>query len=172
MSDSFDHPEFMRVDTRYRQYASAPGGIPAAVAIPRANKAVAELKGRFVWEFGADMTMLEGLLGMVKEQGQANGPTVGKAYHRCRRIRDLAGTFGYRIVTDVADRLCELLYRIQAADTLSVEAVDLCYAGLVKVSSPDGEAMSDDDKRALLAHLDEAIDRLPRVFNPEEVKSL
>jgi hypothetical protein len=56
--------------------------------------------------------ILEDLLAKARNSGDFDQETFDAAYLKTAHIRNLGSTFGHEMVTAVADRLCELLYRL------------------------------------------------------------
>jgi hypothetical protein len=111
------------------------------------------------------------LVDQVKKAGGGPDslPLLEQIYNRCRRVRDLGDTFGYALSTQVADRFCEMVYRMRHAGTCQTHEVETCYSALKLVSTPEFKGTAADSSGPLLAGLDKVVGRYPRVFDPKKV---
>ena len=70
------------------------------------------------------------------------------AYTKTAQIRDLGGTFEFPLTTEVADGLCELIYRLRRAGMYSRDALQTQF-GALKLVSPKRTKASKGTRRSL-----------------------
>lgn len=175
MSDSQDKTEPVAADTakaevqivkiksRFAMLALRDGGKSAAALIDAADAFLQTERKRYhAWVSDAlqalDVT-LDQLPGSIPEALQA-------AYGQAMQIRDLGGTFGAPLVTEAADSLCELLYRLYSAELYSHEAIAMHQSTLRLVCAANQNKTTPAGIAELLAGLRKIVARYPRPLPP------
>lgn len=87
---------------------SPPTGKPLTEALQEAGAALDDLANDYPLQALARVADLEGALHALPADGAA-GDALGKIYAIAHEMRGLGGTFGFPLVTDIADSLCALL---------------------------------------------------------------
>ena len=78
-------------------------------AIRAAEEAVAELAASFTTWVGEDLDRAVAALGRAKSAPGANGADVQEIFGICHNIKGQAGSFGYDLMTRIANLLCDYL---------------------------------------------------------------
>jgi hypothetical protein len=105
-------------------------GKSAAALIAAADRFIQSERGRFLeWATG-DLAALEDVLARLHDCKGRDAALAETAYRKTSQIRDLGGTFGYPRITEIADSLCELLYRLRQAGLYSRDAIAMHEAAL------------------------------------------
>ncbi len=149
------------VTSRFSRLALRDGGPSASAALAAAESFIAQEQEKYFAWVAADLEQLDRLLNMLAaapEDGAANEA----AYLQAARIRDLGGSFGHDAITQAADSLCELLYRLRAAGLYNQEAISAHRAALKLVCAISFGAMPPESGPALLAGLRQVVEKYPR----------
>jgi hypothetical protein len=155
--------QVLHIKSRFAMLATRPGGKSAAALIGAADTFLRNERGRYLdWVDAAlhrlDVT-LEELPGTIPEALQT-------AYHQAMQIRDLGATFGAPLVTEAADSLCELLYRLQSAGLYNAEAIATHQSVLRLVCAADQKQDAPAGLADLLAGLKKIAAKFPRPQPP------
>jgi hypothetical protein len=164
-SDNKAEVRIVPVKSRFAMLALRDGGKPATALISAAENFLKNERGRYhAWVNDALLALdatLEELPGTIPEALQA-------AYGQALQIRDLGGTFGATLVTEVADSLCELLYRLHSAGLYSSEAIATHQAVLRLVCAADQGITPPADGALLLGGLRKIVAKYPRPAPPQQ----
>lgn len=163
MTDRKDHPpiQVIHVQSRFSRMARRGGGIAAADAIAAAEAFVEGERSRYFEWVAEDLLALDQMLAAVYESGGRDAAQRDAAYYKAAHIRDLGGTFGYQIITDVAHCFCELLYRLKMADTFNRDAIETHSAAMKLVCGRDFPAMPAATGPTLLQGLHRVVEKFP-----------
>ncbi|MCW0232662.1 MAG: hypothetical protein OJJ21_03595 [Ferrovibrio sp.] len=155
--------EIVRIKSRFAMLALREGGKPAAVALKAADAFLQAERGRYLAWVTDTLRQLDHTLdelpGSIPEALQ-------QAYGQAMQIRDLGGTFGAALVTEVADSLCELLYRLHAAGLYNAAAIATHQSVLRLVCMADQARATPDGIAELVAGLKQIVARFPRPQPP------
>lgn len=163
MTDRKDNPaiQVIHVQSRFSRVARRAGGIAAADAIAAAEAFVEGERGHYFDWVAEDLAELEHILGRVHGSNGQDMAQTDAAYYKTAQIRDLGGTFGYQIITDVAHCFCELLYRLKMAGIYSADAIETHRAAIKLVCGRDFGQMPAGTGPTLLAGLQRVVDKFP-----------
>jgi hypothetical protein len=149
------------VKSRLSLLAGNAGGKSAAALIAAADGFIQAERGRFLEWVAGDLGALETLLSRLHDSSGSDTATAAAAYRKASEIRDLGGTFGYQRITDIADSLCELLYRLREAGLYSRDAIAMHEAALRLVCTTAAQP-PDAAAREMLAGLRRIVEKYPR----------
>lgn len=149
------------VTSRFSRLALRDGGKSAGDALAAAETFIAAEQEKYFGWVAADLDELDRRLARLAAE-RDNAEANEAAYIKASHIRDLGGSFGHDIITQAADSLCELLYRLRAAQTYSQEAISAHRAALKLVCAISFGAMPPESGPALLAGLRQVVDKYPR----------
>jgi hypothetical protein len=158
--------------SRFAMMARRPGGPSMESAIAAADRAIEEMKPRYLSWAAADLQELERLIAGLPPDGAAALSILPRIYAKAAQIRDLGATFGFELTTEVADRLCELLHRLQHAGIYSALAVRTHLSALQLVCTEMYRGKSARDEAALLGGLSQVIAKFPIVSSQSEPHDL
>lgn len=163
MTDRKENPaiQVIHVQSRFSRVARRAGGIAAADAIAAAEAFVEGERSRYFDWVAEDLAALEHILGRVHESNGHDMAQADAAYYKTAQIRDLGGTFGYQIITDVAHCFCELLYRLKMAGIYNPDAIQAHRAAIKLVCGRDFGEMPAETGATLLAGLQRVVDKFP-----------
>jgi|GEM_PF-5707965 len=151
----------IQITSRFARLATRDGGKSASEALNAAAAfIVAEQEKYFTW-VAADLDELDRLLAKLDAAPESIAANEA-AYHKATHIRDLGGSFGHQIITDAADSLCELLYRLRTAQLYSREAIAAHRAALKLVCAISFGALPPESGPTLLAGLHSVVEKYPR----------
>ncbi|MFN3400330.1 MAG: hypothetical protein ACK4Z4_08335, partial [Ferrovibrio sp.] len=88
------------------------------------------------------------------------------AYAIAMQLRDLGSTFQAPLVTEAADSMCELLYRLHAAGLYNAQAIATHQAVLRLVCAADQSHGAPDEIMEMLAGLKKIVAKFPRPLPP------
>lgn len=163
MTDTQDKSpiQVIHVQSRFSRMARRGGGIGASEAIAAAEAFVEAERGRYYEWVTEDLRNLDLMLSLLFEDEDRVDEHCEAAYYKTAQIRDLGGTFGYQIITDVAHCFCELLYRLKMAGTYSHEAIETHRAALKLVCGLDFASMPEGTGPVLLQGLNRVVEKFP-----------
>lgn len=148
--------QILKIKSRFAMLALREGGKPASAALQAADNFLKTEQDRYqTWLADAVKTLsvtLDELPGTIPDALQA-------AYVQTGHIRDLGGTFGAPLVSETADSLCELLYRLRSAGLYSSEAIAAHLSVLRVVCAGAAKAS---ECAELIAGLRKMVARYPR----------
>jgi hypothetical protein len=155
--------QILRIKSRFAMLALREGGKPAAVALKAADAFLQAERNRYQgWVSDALQKLdriLDELPGSIPEALQA-------AYELAMQIRDLGGTFQAPLVTEAADSLCELLYRLHAAGLYNAQAIATHQSVLRLVCAADQGQARPDGILEMLTGLKKVVAKFPRPQPP------
>lgn len=140
-------------------------GKSVAAVIAAADGFLRAERGRFLEWVAGDLEALQALLARLHDSSGRDHATAAAAYRKASEIRDLGGTFGYPRITDIADSLCELLYRLREAGLYSREAIAMHEAALRLVCTT-GPQPAEEASGELLAGLRRIVGKYPQPQAP------
>ena len=151
--------QILKIKSRFSMLALREGGKPAAVALKAADAFLQAERNRYHGWVSDALQQLDQILdelpGSIPEALQA-------AYGLAMQIRDLGGTFNAPLVTDAADSMCELLYRLHAAGLYNAQAIATHQSVLRLVCAADQGQTSPDGMMEMLAGLKKIVGKFPR----------
>ena len=137
------------------------GGKSAAAMIAAADSFIRTERDRFLEWASGDLAALEGELARLHASNGQDADAAAAAYRKASEIRDLGGTFGYPRITDIADSLCELLYRLREARLYSHDAIAMHEAALRLVCTTEAQP-PEAATREMLAGLRRIVEKYPQ----------
>jgi len=150
--------QILKIKSRFAMLALRDGGKPAAAALKAADAFLQGERSRYQdWVRSALQeldSILDELPGSIPEALQA-------AYGLAMQIRDLGGTFNAPLVTDAADSMCELLYRLHAAGLYNAQAIATHQSVLRLVCAVDQGQAPPDGMKEMLAGLKQVAAKFP-----------
>lgn len=150
----------MQVRSRFQKQASREGGVSKQDAIAGGLKAVEELADDYLSELSEDIRALDALVASIAKAGaDERGAILDGIYSRSKRLRDLGKTFGYHLVTEVADLLCELIYRKQNDGTLVAHEIQTCALAVKLVGAKDFKGTKSEEAGSLLDGLRKVVNK-------------
>ena len=158
----------IKVESRFARMALREGGISADSAIAAATAFVDDQRARYFDWVTADLLALDAQVSALHDKNGDDASHRDAAYYKAAQIRDLGGTFGYQVITETADSLCELLYRFKAAGRYSREALDTHMGAMKMVCARDVESMSPAMRQMLLEGLHKVVEKFPRPQPPAD----
>lgn len=163
MTDTKDQSsiQVIQVQSRFSRLARRGGGIAATEAIAAAEAFVETERSRYYEWVTKDLLDLDLMLGVLFENDERASERYEAAYYKTAQIRDLGGTFGHQIITDVAHCFCELLYRLKMAGTYNQEAIETHRAALKLVCGLDFASMPEATGPMLLQGLNQVVEKFP-----------
>lgn len=151
--------QILKIKSRFAMLALSEGGKPAAVALKAAEAFLQGERSRYhTWVSDALRQLdhiLDELPGSIPEALQT-------AYELVLQVRDLGGTFGAPLVTEAADSMCELLYRLHAAGLYNAQAIATHQSVLRLVCTADRGNASPEGMAEMLAGLKKIVAKFPR----------
>jgi chemotaxis protein histidine kinase CheA len=133
--DAKQEARIFPVDNRFHRMAQRPGGVPREQAVAAAQAQVDVLKPTFtVWldqglqELGAALTRLE--------ENPADQALLALARRNCSQLRDVGTTFGYELVTFIAENLGEILDALKAGANYDKQVID-CHVDAFLLAKSD-----------------------------------
>lgn len=160
--------KIVKVESRFSRMALRDGGVAAEDALAAATAFIETQRSRYFEWVAADLLALESELKALHSAGGDNAERHDAAYYKAAQIRDLGGTFGYQIITETADSLCELLYRLKTAGRYSRDAIDTHMGAMKMVCAREVEAMPEETAQTLLQGLHRVVEKFPRPLLPAE----
>lgn len=159
MTDANDDVIIEHLPTRFTQLARQKPKLSRAAALRRGNEAVEKLRDDFDAWLEADLTALLEQMAGIHAARAFGGAAYRSVYGRVQSIRDTAGTFGRPDITEVADNLCELLFRMGEAEIYRESPLKTHADALRMVCR--SEAMAGDALEVLLGSLRQLVERFP-----------
>lgn len=154
-----DSVKVLVVKSRFARLAGQGGNKSAAALIAAADGFIAAERGRYLARLSGDLAELDGLLAALAEAGGRDTEATLAAYRRASQIRDLGSTFGFPLVTRVADSLCELLHRLRLAGLAGSAAIAAHQSALRLIAAAgDGQTDGAED---MLAGLSRVVEKYP-----------
>jgi hypothetical protein len=157
--------QILRIKSRFAMLALREGGKPAAAALKAADAFLQAERSRYHGWVGDALQQLDRILdelpGSIPEALQA-------AYELAMQIRDLGGTFNAPQVTEAADSLCELLYRLHAAGLYNAQAIATHQSVLRLVCAADQGQARPDGMLEMLTGLKKVVAKFPRPQPPAQ----
>lgn len=127
----------IKVNNNFARKVRRSGGKSKTDAIARADASVEKKKPKY-HEWIADYMMkLESLFAEAEASPAFDPKTFDAAYLKAAHIRNLGSTFGHEMATAVADRLCELLYRLTDLGFHHGPAISTIFNALKLVTTKD-----------------------------------
>lgn len=158
--------EIMQVRSRFQKQASREGGVSKLEAIAKGQQAVEELADEYLSELSEDIRALDALVASIAKAGTDERKAIlDGVYVRAKRLRDLGKTFGYHLVTEVADLLCELVYRKQNDGTLVAHEIETCALAVKLVGARDFQGTKSEQASSLLDGLRKVVNKHKPVAN-------
>lgn len=149
--------------SRFAVMARRPGGLSREKAIAKADGTIEKLKARYLDWVVNDLTLLEQQIDTIHRQKGQNPGQMDVAYKKVAQIRDLGATFDYPLTTEVADRFCELLYRLKHAGKYNYDAIQTLLGALQLVCTEAFQGKRAADEKPLLDGLTRVIGKYPAV---------
>lgn len=166
--DSKTGIKIVKVESRFSRMALRDGGVAAEDAIAAATAFIESQRSRYFDWVAADLLALADGLKSLHDSNGGDSGYHDAAYYKAAQIRDLGGTFGYQVITETADSLCELLYRLRSAGRYSREAIETHMEAMKMVCARDVETMPDTMLRTLLQGLHMVVEKFPRPQLPAD----
>ena len=139
--------------------ASGAGGDQDATAA--AEAALAEIQQNFGAWVGEDLDQAKAALERTRAAAPESRMKVARdIYTGAHNIKGHAATFGYQLVTDIADSVCRL---VKSVDSVTPEVLALTETHLDHLANIIANELTGDggeDGRALLAELIRAVDEM------------
>jgi len=120
------------VTTRFQRMAKRAGGVPRDKAIERAEAQIEEVKPGFDDWLDRELLEFDSLIKRA-EDGNADRDWIAQANFRSRQLRDSAMTFGFELLSFIANSLCEVLDAIEADDKFNMETIT-CHLDALKLA--------------------------------------
>lgn len=102
----------IKVENQFAKKALMRGGRSKAQAIAKADASINRTKPKYQEWVSDYISALEVLFQEANSSDGFNAEIFDAAYLKTAHLRNLGSTFGHEMATAVADRLCELLYRL------------------------------------------------------------
>lgn len=155
--------QILRIKSRFAMLALREGGKPTAAALKAADAFLQDERSRYQGWVSDALQQLDRILdelpGSIPDALQA-------AYELAMQIRDLGGTFHAPLVTEAADSLCELLYRLHAAGLYNAQAIATHQSVLRLVCAADQGRARPDGMLEMLTGLKKVVAKFPRPQPP------
>ena len=134
-------------------------------ALQAADKVIEEMREVYLDELAGDLKTLGAL---AEKFGKAGGGEsieglADEIYETVKRIRDLGETFGYILVTKIADLFCELIYRQKFASKFAISECLTCIESLKLVSHRSFRDKTVHDAAEICAGIAMIVDKYPKV---------
>lgn len=149
--------------SRFAVMAQRPGGISREKALARAEESVQNLTAAYLEWVARDLLTLDKLIEAIHEHEGARDDDMEAAYTKTAQIRDLGGTFGFPLTTEVADGLCELIHRLRHARMYGREALQAHFEALKLVCTEPYRGKQANDEKPLLDGLGRVLAKYPPV---------
>jgi hypothetical protein len=132
------------VDTNFQQMARRPGGMPRDRAIERAEIEIEGIKVEFDEWLGRELAELAVAVEATRD-GQHGPERLAELANRSRQLRDVSATMHFRLLSFVADSLCELLDSIAAEAEFPMNSI-VCHLDALNLSArPDYRELRPDE---------------------------
>lgn len=155
--------QILQIKSRFAMLALRDGGRPAAAALHAAD---AFLQGERTRYHGWVSDALRQLDHILDELPGSIPEALQSAYRLAMQIRDLGGTFNAPLVTEAADSMCELLYRLHAAGLYNAQAIATHQSVLRLICAADQGQAAADGLKEMLAGLRKVAAKFPRPQPP------
>ena len=129
-------------------------------AVKRAEAALEELSGEYAEWLERDLAELGRLLGEVKGDPVRAGPRLEAMARRAQDVKGQAGTFGYPLLTALADSLGDLLSRLDGLDAARLEVMATHVEAMEVVRRDDIRGEGGAPGRELVAGVRKAVERV------------
>ena len=159
----------VKVENAFSRKVRQRGGRTKIEAIQRADATVEKTKPKYHDWVAEYIMQLEALFTKAKSSQDFDMRSFDAAYLKAAHIRNLGGTFGNEMTTAVADRLCELLYRLMDLGFCHGPAVSALFDALKLVTSKEEfQGVSSKIYAGFLAELDKVMHLFPPVVAEDE----
>jgi hypothetical protein len=159
--------QILRIKSRFAMLALREGGKPAAVALKAADAFLQGERNRY---HGWVSDALQRLDRILDELPGSIPEALHSAYGLAMQVRDLGGTFNAPLVTEAADSMCELLYRLHAAGLYNAQAIATHQSVLRLICAADQGRGTPDGMLEMLAGLKKIAAKFPRPQPPAKPK--
>ncbi|NQW08916.1 MAG: hypothetical protein HQ481_03400 [Alphaproteobacteria bacterium] len=151
--------EIFKVESRFARLAKRSGGIDLKQAVDAGQQAIDKMAEAYPDWLASD---LETLVSQVGELATGDADSANEAVYRtAMSIRDLGSTFGYFLVTQSGDLLCELLVRKRRAGNVDATDIQPFIDAIRLVATPRFKGIEAGESRGLLDGLRQIIARYP-----------
>lgn len=158
-----DDVQVLPIRSRFSMLALRDGGKPAAAALKAADAFLRSERSRY---HGWVQEALQQLDQILDELPGSIPEALQSAYGLAMQVRDLGGTFHAPLVTEAADSMCELLYRLHAAGLYNAQAIATHQSVLRLVCAADQGHASSEGMTEMLAGLKKIVAKFPRPQPP------
>lgn len=162
MNEPHNPAVLLTITSRFARLAKREGGKTAAEALQAAESFIETQQEKYFGWVTADLERLNKLLTLLDADPE-NDKASEAAYRKALHIRDLGSSFGHAIITEVADSLCELLYRFRMNRIYNHEAVAAHSAALKLVCTMHFSTMPPEAAPVLLDGLRKVVAKYPKV---------
>lgn len=154
------------VRSRFSMMAKRKGGKKREDAIAAGEEAVEAYRPEYLEWVVEDLDAIDDLLKKASLASSFDAETMDQAYRKVAHVRDLGSTFDHTMTTAVADRMCELLYRMAHTKTFHRAAIRSLRDALRLVCSTAFQGKSVEDYHDFLTELDQVVGLFPEVTAP------
>ncbi len=125
----------------------------AREAIARAEEEIKTLKSGYIEWVKADLDQMVGLIDSVRASHGANPAAIRAIHSSLHNIKGQGATFGFNLVTDIAQVGCRLLQERESVNPEELKVADVCRS-LIRVAIEHGmEGDGGEKGRQMLARL-------------------
>ncbi|WP_430398907.1 hypothetical protein [Ferrovibrio sp.] len=162
MNEPHNSAILLTITSRFARLAKREGGKSAAEALQAAESFIEDKQEKYFGWVTADLERLNKLLSLL-DADPASDKASEAAYRKAVHIRDLGSSFGHAIITEVADSLCELLYRFRMNRIYNPEAVAAHRSALKLVCTMQFSTLPADAGLTLQDGLRKVVAKYPKV---------
>lgn len=163
MSENLIYPK-----SNLKSKSSEPGGISPEEALKRGEKFVEQLKFEYEKWLHDDLKDIDAMLVDFKSQPEQKEANFKKIREKIHDIRSQGSTFGYTLVSTVANSLCHLIVETPEGEMPPFELIALHVNSLHLVVDKNIEGTDSDGAKTLLKSLDAMVTKY--LTKPSSIK--
>lgn len=161
------HPDasIFFVESQFQVLARRPGGVSREQAIERAQAKIDEIKPDLEKSLDGELDALGRLTRMASSSRHNDSSWVAPANDHSRQIRDLGAAMGFRLLTFVANNLCEIFDAISKGADYRSDLVDCHIEALTLAQQEQYRDLRPDQLPELSAGLRRALERVGNIHD-------
>lgn len=140
--------------------AEGPGGVDAET-LARAEAVIASMSGEYLEWVEDDLDAIEKVLRDLKVAAEPDRMHhIGRLFQLAHDIKGQGGSFGYDLMTLIADQLCRFIETVEAPGATALEVIQLHVAALRVVIANRLEGDGGNEGRKLYGDLRKVVKKL------------
>jgi chemotaxis protein histidine kinase CheA len=165
MAEEDDDVEFIKPPNviKSKVKEGGPGAVDAET-LERAETVIAEETESYLVLVKEDMKKLHQSVAALKQSLSEPQKSLEEIFFVTHKIKGQAGSFGYDLLTQIADRLCRIIEYLDDVKPKEMKVIELCVLAMQLVVARSGNVADENESKALLEGLDLVIVK----FFPEQ----